>query len=260
MLRHFVGQCIAQGFNQVAMDERDKEKTAFSCRKGHFHYRKMPFRLCNSPSSFERIMEIALKNLQWNTCVLYIDDILAFGTDFQSALKHLEEILIRFRDANLKLKPFKCKLFQKSVEFLGSIVSSEGVACDPKKVEAVKEWPKPKNVKDIRAFCGFCQYYSRHIQNFSHIASPLYALTKKKVKFVWSDACDKAFETLKARLTEAPVLAYPTRDDPFILDTDASLFAIGGALSQIQNGEERPIAFASKSLSTSQMNYCTTMK
>lgn len=251
---------LAQGFNQVAMEENDKEKTAFSCRKGHFQYRKMPFGLCNSPSSFQRIMEIALRQLQWNTCVLYIDDILAFGNDFQTALSNLEEILIRFQEANLKLKPSKCKLFQKSVDFLGSIVSQQGVACDPDKVKAVEEWPRPRNLKDIRAFCGFCQYYSRHIQNFSHIAAPLYALTKKKVKFVWSDACEEAFETLKARLTTAPVLAYPTKDDTFIVDTDASLFAIGAALSQVQNGEERPIAFASKTLSTSQSNYCTTMR
>jgi hypothetical protein len=124
---------MAQGFNQVAMDEKDKEKTAFSCRKGHFQYLKMPFGLCNSPPSFQRTLEIVLQGLQWDTCVLYIDDIICFGSDVSSALKNVEQVLVRFRKSNLKLKPSKCKLFQKSVEFLGSIVSPDGVACDPKK-------------------------------------------------------------------------------------------------------------------------------
>ena len=149
---------------------------------------------------------------------------------------------------------------QTSVEFLGHIVHREGVATDPKKIEAVRDWPRPTNIKEVRSFMGFAQYYRRFILFFSEIAAPLYELTKKNVKFEWTDPCEEAFQLLKSKLIQAPVLAYPTRHDEFILDTDSSLYSIGAVLSQVQNGVERPIAYASKALSASQKQYCTTMR
>jgi transposase InsO family protein len=251
---------LAAGYNQVAMDPESKEKTAFSVKRGLFQYRKMPFGMANSPSTFERLMEIVLSGLQYKICVLYLDDILTFSTSVDQMIENLEEVFQRFKKANLKLKPSKCKLFQRSVDFLGHVVSAEGVSCDPKKIEAVQNWPKPKNVKDVRSFTGFCQYYRKFVKGFSTIAAPLYALTQKNAKFRWTDECDLAFNTLKEKLVTAPVLAYPTRNDEFILDCDASLYGVGGVLSQIQDGVERPIAYASATLSKCQQNYCTTMR
>jgi hypothetical protein len=157
---------LAQGYHQVPMDEKDKEKTAFSTRKGHFQHTVMPFGLANSPSSFEQLMEITLRGLQWEVACLYLDDVICFGKTFQEALQSLEKVVIRFQEANLMLKPSKCKLMQTSVEFLGHIVSREGIATDPKKIEAVRDWPRPKTVKEVRSFVGFAQYYRRYIKLF----------------------------------------------------------------------------------------------
>ncbi len=201
-----------------------------------------------------------LNGLQWSRAVLYLDDCIVYGKWFDETLQNLEEVLKRFRKANLKLKPSKCKLFQTTVEFLGHVVSAEGISCDPKKIEAVRDWTKPTNVSEIRSFVGFAQYYRKFIPGFSNIAAPLYELTKKRAKFIWCEKCEEAFNTLKSKLISAPVLAYPNREEEFILDTDCSAYAAGAVLSQIQNGEERPIAYSSKTLNKSQRNYCTTMR
>ena len=155
---------LASGYNQVAMDPESKHKTAFSTRKGLFQYTVMPFGLANSPSSFERLMEKVLAGLQWERAVLYLDDVICFGKTFTESLNNLEEVLIRFRKANLKLKPSKCKLFQTSVDFLGHVVSADGVSCDPKKVEAVCDWKVPENIGEVRSFVDFCQYNRRFIE------------------------------------------------------------------------------------------------
>ena len=207
------------------------------------------------------LMELVLQGLQWHQCVLYLDDILVFGTDFQSTLDNLELVLQRFRSANLKLKGSKCRVMVTSLEFLGHIVSRDGISCDPAKVACVESWATPTTIKEVRSFCGFCQYYRKHIANFSKIATPLFALTRKHVTFEWTDLCEEAFQNLKKALTSASVLMYPDRHKTFTLDTDASLTAIGACLSQLdENGDERPIAYASKTLSRSQQNMCTTMR
>ncbi len=257
---YFCSLDLASGYHQIAMEEESKQKTAFSTRKGLFQYTVMPFGASNSAGTFQRLMEITLAGLQWSKLVLYLDDVLSFSPTVDEMQVNLEQIFKQFKAANLKLKPSKCKLFQTSVEFLGHVVSSEGVACDPKKIEAIEQWERPKNVKDVRSFVGFCQYYRKFIENFSSIAAPLYHLTRKHAKFEWTEICETTFCTLKEKLVTAPVLAYPTREDVFILDCDASLYGIGGVLSQIQDGEERPIAYGSKTLTTGQQNYCTTMR
>ena len=186
---------------------------------------------------------------------------ISFGSTFEETFEGLQLIFERFRGARLKLKVSKCKFFQESVEFLGHIVSDEGISCDPKKLEAVVNWPKPSCVKEVRSFLGFCSYYRSFVQGFSNLASPLYELTKKNVKFEWTNACEEAFERLKHKLVSSPILAYPKNEGLFVLDTDASLYGSGAVLSQVQeNGEERVIAYGSKSLSKTQKNYCTTMR
>ena len=202
-------------------------------------------------------MEKVLRGLQWEKCVLYLDDVISFGSTFQD----LQLIFERFRGARLKLKVSKCKFFQESVEFLGHIVSDEGISCDPKKLEAVVNWPKPSCVEEICSFFGFCSYCRSFVQGFSNLTSQLYEFTKKNVKFEWTSACEEAFERLKGWLVSSPILAYPKNEGLFILDTDASLYGSGAVLSQVQeNGEEKIIAYGSKSLSKTEKNYCTTMR
>ena len=255
---------LAAGYNQIPMRASDRCKTAFySPRRGLMQYTVMPFGLTGAPGTFMQLMETVLRGLQWEICVIYLDDILSFGRSFSQSIENLEAIFLRFRKSGLTLKPNKCKFFQTSVEFLGHLVSASGIACDPKKLEAVKDWPRPSNLTEVRQFVGFAAYYRRFVKSFSLICAPLYDLTKKNAPFIWTEQCESAFVELKKRLTESPVLAYPStdKDRVFIVDTDASLYGVGGCLSQIgEDGEEHVIAYASKSLSATQRNYCTTMR
>lgn len=168
----------------------------------------------------------------------------------------------RIRTANLKLNPDKCELFQTKVKFLVHIVSSEGISNDTEKVEAVKEWPIPTHIKQVRSFQGLCSYYRKFIHNFYHIARPLNRLLEKGILFHWSEECDQAFQILKHKLVEAPILGYPQENDTccFILDTGASNFGIGGVLTQIQNVHERVIGYYSKSFNKAERSYCVTRK
>ena len=160
----------------------------------------------------------------------------------------------------MKLKPSKCHLLQRTVTFLGHVVSEEGIATDPAKVESVQSWPVPRSVTEVRSFLGLCSYYRRFVRDFAKIAAPLHALTGKNARFQWSGDCQAAFEVLKERLVSTPILAMPRDDGDYRLDTDASNFSIGGVLSQIQDGEERVIAYASRLLSGPEKNYCVTCR
>ena len=252
---------LASGYWQIKMKEEDKPKTAFVTRKGLFQFKVMPFGLCNAPATFQRLMDRVLVGLQWEQCLVYLDDIVVFGKTFEQTLARLRLVMERLKAAGLKLKASKCKWFQKSVQYLGHIVSAEGIKCDPEKIETVKDWPIPKSVAQVRSFLGLASYYRKFIDNFAEIAHPLTSLTRKRAKFCWSTACQQSFETLKECSISAPVLAYPLRDaGEFVLDTDASNHGMGAVLSQVQNGQEKVIAYASRTLNGSQRNYCTTKK
>ena len=154
--------------------------------------------------------------------MVYLDDILVIGRTFQEHVSNLREVLERLRYAGLRLKPRKCHLTQSKVVYLGFVISYSGISADTKKVEAVNEFPVPKDVKQLRSFLGLASYYRQFILGFSKVANPLFALTKKDVSYVWSEECQKAFDKLKGCLTKAPVLVYPDFTEHFILETDAS--------------------------------------
>ena len=162
----------------------------------------------------------------------------------------------RLLQAGLKLKPEKCVLLQKSVKFLGHVVSKDGVSTDPDKTRAVADWPVPTSVSEVRSFLGLCSYYRRFVKDFATIAAPLNALTRKNARFVWSSDAQSSFEALKVALTSPPVLAMPQDQGEFIVDTDASNTSIGAVLSQVQAGEERVVAYASRALDRREQNYC----
>ncbi|UYV82442.1 K02A2.6-like, partial [Cordylochernes scorpioides] len=212
---------LKSGYWQVEMHPDDKEKTAFTTGSGLWQFNVMPFGLCNAPATFERLMEAVLQGLATETCMVYLDDIVVLGKNFEEHLSNIEKVFKRLEAANLKLSPKKCKLFKKEVAYLGHIISAEG---------------------------------------FSNIARPLHRLTESGRPFVWTPDCQRAMEKLKEMLVAAPILAYPRPGDSFILDTDASNTGIGGVLSQVQEGSERVIAYFSKTLSKPERNYCVTRK
>ena len=202
-------------------------------------------------------MENVLGDLR---CLIYLDDVIVHGSTFEQELERLRLVFSRLRAANLKLNPKKCELFQRKVKLLGHVICAEGVTTDPDKVEAVKNWPVPRNAKEVRRFVGLCTYYRRFVQSFSDVARPLHELTEKGHLFQWTKACEDSFQQLKDALVSAPVLAYPRTKEPFVLDTDASNVGVGAVLSQVHDGEERVIAYYSHALSRPERNYCTTRR
>ena len=265
--RYFSTLDLYSGYWQVDMADADKEKTAFITRKGLFQWRSMPFGLCNAPGTFERLMDLVLTGLTWETCLVYLDDVIVYGKTFEDALSNLKFVLSRLRKAGLKLKPSKCQLFRDKVPFLGHVVSRRGVEVDPKKTAAVANWLTPARVKDVRSFIGTAQYYRRFIPNFAQIAAPLTDLYKdpSRKKVEWTQECQYAFDTLKEMLMAPPILAYPKREGAFFISTDASNDGMGSVLEQDQTQDDgtivrKVIAYASKALSRSQRKYCATNK
>ena len=188
-------------------------------------------------------MDRVLQGFRWSRCLVYLDDIISFGSTFGDVLDNLTLIFERLRSYGLQLKSTNCHLFPTSVPFLGHIVGRRGLECDPVKIEDVKLWPIPDCLKSVRQFLGFVGYYRHFIPNFADIATPLVALTGKDVPFVWEPVCSTAFYTLRESFIHAPILAFPTETGQYILDTDASNFGLGGVLSQIQDDVERVVAY-----------------
>ena len=250
---------MASGYWQIEIDEADRHKTAFITKYGLYEHTRMGFGLCNAPATFQRAVQLVLRGLTWRDVLAYLDDIIVVGSNFDHHLANLEKVFIRFRQHNLKLKPRKCVLLQTKVKFLGKIVSEEGVAVNPDNVTAVKTWPIPRNTKEVETFLGFVNYHRDHIKDYAKMSSCLYKLTGKNA-FIWNPEHQEAFQQLQHALITAPVLAYPTPDDPFILDTDASDHSIGSELLQIQDGVEKVISYGSFVLTPEQRRYCTTRK
>ena len=196
----------------------------------------MSFGLCNAPSTFERLMESVLQNLQWSSCLIYLDDVVIFGHNERELIERMDEVFSRLHAAGLKLKPQKCHLFARRTDYLGHVISAEGVFVSSEKVSAVRDWPQPENVTDVRSFLGTANYYRRFCKDFAIIATPLHRLIDKGLRFIWQVEHQRAFETIKEMLCTASTLTYQVPDVSFILDTDASLTGIGAVFSQVVNG------------------------
>ena len=188
--KYFTSLDLKSGYWQVAMDDKDKEKTAFTCHKGLFEFNVMPFGLSNAPAVFQELMSVVLRGYH-NFATAYLDDILIFSSTLEEHIRHLSLIFDRLRQHNLKLKLKKCGFLKLETNYLGFIISEEGIKPDEKKVDAIRSLPVPTCVKDVRSFIGMCSYYRRFIPNFSQIAEPIIALTRKYVHFKWSDTHKK---------------------------------------------------------------------
>ena len=256
---------LKSGYWQVELEEEAKPLTAFTMGPlGFWECERMPFGLTNAPATFQRLMESCLGELNLSWCIIYLDDIIVFSQTPEEHLVRLQAVFDKLKAARLKLKPSKCELFKKQINYLGHVVGQEGVTTDPDKIKAVTEWPRPTTVTEVRSFLGFVSYYRRFIPNFSKVAKPLNTLLqnlegtsnqKKKFKVNWGPEQQEAFETLQRLCTEAPILAYADFKTPFILHTDASSDGLGAVLYQYQDNQRRVIAYASRSLSPSERNY-----
>lgn len=257
---------LASGYNQVPVGEADKPKTAFCTPFGLFECNQMPFGLCNAPSTFQRLMERLFGDQQCQSLLLYLDDIVVFSSSVDQHLAQMEVVLSRLLREGLKAKLSKCAFFKRKVQYLGHVISSEGVSTDPGKIEAVSQWPQPNSVLGLRSFLGFASYYRRFVEGFARLAAPLHRLVAelaapkrskhgpKEFEQAWSSECQSSFEELRCRLTTAPVLAYADFSLPFILEVDASHRGLGAVLSQEQQGKVRPIAYGSRGLRPTERN------
>ena len=251
---------LAAGYWQVPVATEDAHKTAFITKYGLFQYRKMAFGLCNAPATFQRVMNLVLQGLLWTKVLVYLDDVIILGKNFDEAVENLRETLARFRKYNLKLKPRKCELFREEVKFLGRLVSKEGIRISDEHMSCLRDWPTPDSKNSLLKFLGFINYHREFVPSLSTTAEPLYAMTRKAAVFRWTGECQEAFDVLRNELLQRITLILPNDDDPFILDTDASDFALGACLYQVQGGQEVPVAFASQVLTPVQRRYCTTRK
>ena len=240
-MRYFSTLDLASGYWQIEMSGEARQKSAFVTHRGLHEFVRMPFGLCNAPATFQRLMEIVLDDMLWKECFVYIDDVLVCSKTLEEHLAHLDGVFSRLRKANLRLKP-KCMFLCPKVQYLGHVISLEGVAPDPEKVEKVKNYPVPTNPTEVRQFLGLASYYRRFMKDFARIAKPLYSLTCKDVKFEWSRACRDAFEALKSLLVTAPVLAYPRFEEgvEFVVETDASTSGLGAVFSQKRGWTSSP--------------------
>lgn len=254
----FTSLDLAAGYWQIPIAEEDRPKTAFVAQSGLYEYNVLPFGLSNGPATFQRTMDIVLSGLNFDSCLVYIDDIIVFSRDLEKHFERLTAIFQRLRGAGLHLKFSKCSFAQAELEFLGHKISSSGIHVTDDKVRAVKELPVPTNLEEVRRFLGMAGYYRRFIEKFSQKALPLTNLTKKDIRFVWAPDCQTAFERLKSELMSAPILAFPDFTLPFILYADASKMGLGATLSQVQEDKERVIAYASRTTNKHERNYSIT--
>lgn len=278
---------LTAGYYNVPLEEEHKKYTAFSSPFGLHEYNRLPQGLSNSPATFMRMMMSVFGDENFSSVLCYLDDLMVFAPSESIALQRLEMVLSRLSHHNLKLAPKKCCFLRRSVKFLGHIISEEGIQTDPGKVEAISKIQasdlmepdgKTPCQKKIRSFLGMVLYYQHFIEGCSAKAKPLFKLTsgvikqtpamkrrksRKKVSYLklspadWTTDCEEALHTLKQELTKNVTLAHPDFSQPFILAVDASFDGVGAVLSQVLPGEEiaRPVSFASRTLSRSQMNY-----
>jgi hypothetical protein len=259
--RYFSTLDLTSGFWQVAMHAIDQEKTAFSTKFGTYEFTVMPFGLCNAPATFQRLMDNVFYDVTWKFVLVYMDDIIIYSKTLEDHCAHLEQVIQLLIKAGLKLNPDKCDFFRKQILFLGHLVSEEGIRPNPTLVEKIRECPFPTSKRKVRSFLGLASYYRRFIKDFSKIAKPLYDLTKQNINFRWTEDCQKAFEHLRTCLTTKPVVIYPDFTKPFILHTDASDYAIGAVLAQLdETKKEHVIAYASRILNEAERNYTVTEK
>lgn len=233
------------GYRQICIATGDEPKTAFKTHNGLYEFLVMPFGLTNAPASFQSLMNTIFASLMRKCVLVFMDDILVYNRTLEQHVQHLTQVFQIIRDHKFLIKKSKCAFAQQKIEYLGHIISSQGVSTEPSKIVAVQQWPTPVSLKELRGFLGLTGYYRKFIKNYGMISKPLTLLLKKGTPFVWTPNTDQAFQLLKQALIQAPVLALPDFNKQFVLETDASDAGFGAVLMQ----EGHPIAYLSKPLS-----------
>ncbi|CAN0906454.1 Retrovirus-related Pol polyprotein from transposon 297 [Linum grandiflorum] len=241
---YFTELYLRAGYHQTRMKLSDQFKTAFRTHHGHFEFKVMPFGLTNAPATFQALMNQVLAPYLRKFVLVFFDDILIYSPILNDHLGHVRKTLQVLRQHQLFAKNSKCSFRQRKIEYLGHVISGEGVATDQGKIEAMKGWPIPTNLRGLRGFLGLTGYYRKFIRDYSIISKPLTELLKKD-KFLWTEKATQAFENLKNCMIQVPVLALPDFQTPFTLETDASGTGIGAVMSQ----QGRPLAYLSQALS-----------
>ena len=265
---------LNQAFMQMAMHDEDMHKTAFRALGRLYEFTRLPYGLTNAPASFERLMMKIFGDLNLQSLLVFLDDILTYAPDVDQMLDRIEVVLRRFQEANLKIKPSKCHFFKETVIYLGHKISAEGIGMDPDKISAISEWPVPVTISALKSFLGFASFYRRHMKNFASIAAPLTDLLKgcdskkankitklttdandrsEHIKF-WAPECQKAFEDIKRCLVSEEVLGFPDFTLPFEVEIDSSMIGLGAILYQKQEGKRVVISYASRKLNRHERN------
>jgi hypothetical protein len=244
---------LISGYYQMRIRESDVSKSAFRTRYGHYEFLVMPFGLTNAPAAFMDLMNRVFRAYLDQFVVVFVDDILIYSSSEEEHAMHLQVVLQILREHQLYAKFSKCEFWLDKVHFLGHVISGDGISVDPAKIEAVLDWERPKTVTEIRSFLGLAGYYRRFVQDFSSIAAPLTRLTRKRVRFIWTENCEQSFTELKTRLTSAPVLVLPSGSGGFVVYSDASQRGLGAVL--MQHG--KVVAYASRQLKKHEENYPT---
>lgn len=257
---YFTTLDLASGFYQVEMNTEDIPKTAFNVEHGHFEFLRMPMGLKNSPSTFQRVMDNVLRGLQNVICLVYLDDVIVFSTSLQEHMNNLEKVFQRLRESNFKIQLDKSEFLKLETAYLGHIISKDGIKPNPDKISAIQNYPLPKTATEIKRFLGLLGYYRKFIPDFARLAKPLTQCLKKGSKITLDANYVNCFEKCKTLLTNDPILQYPDFNKEFVLTTDASNLAIGAVLSQGPIGQDKPIAYASRTLNSSEINYSTIEK
>ena len=256
--RYFTAIDLKSGYWQIKLSDDSIPKTAFSTPDGHYEFLRLPFGLKNAPADFSRLMTQILGDLP--NVEIYLDDITIHSKTYELHLIHLKEVFNRLKNVNLKINPTKCTWFQKEVKILGHVISENKIQMDPAKIETVKQMQFCKNVKQIQSFLGLTGYYRKFIKDYAKICQPLNNLIKKDTKWDFTDTCKEAFNTLKNKLTEFPILRQPDHNKPFVLMTDASGFALGAILAQKDEDKEYVCCYASRLLKGAENHYGITEK
>lgn len=254
---YFTTLDLASGYHQIEVNENDRQKTAFSTQFGHYEFLRMPFGLKTAPATFQRAMDNILRGLQGIHCLVYLDDIIVFSNSLQEHLLKLRTIFDRLRQTNLKVQLDKSEFLRKEVLYLGHTITKDGLRPNDDKIKAVLNYPLPKTTTEIKSFLGLVGYYRRFIKDFAKITQPLTNCLKKRNKIVINQTYIDAFNRCKELLTAAPLLQYPDPSKPFILTTDASNVALGAVLSQGTVGSDKPVAYASRTLSDTEARHST---